>query len=197
MTVQGHPSRLTYDDLVLLPDDRLRHEVLDGQHYTSTTPPVRHQLVSMQLTAILAPFVIRHRLGLLLSAPSDVVLSESDIVVPDFAFVSKERLDIVTPANIQGAPDLLIEILSPGTKRVDQGVKLARYERFGIQEYWIVDPDRNKRDGVPSGRGAVPDGRGARGGSGGRVADAAFAGVGDRIGRSLRLTSSAESQAQT
>jgi Uma2 family endonuclease len=143
MALHDRPARLTYDDWALLPEDGLRHELLDGEHYVSASPYVRHQVVSMQLAAILAPFVIRHRPGLLLSAPIDVVLSPSDIVVPDFAFVSKEHLDIVTPANIQGAPDLLIEILSPSTKRVDQGVKLARYERFGIQEYWIVDPDRN------------------------------------------------------
>src|SRR5688572_18627645 len=112
MALHDRPARLTYDDFLRFPEDGLRHEILDGEHYVSASPYVRHQVVSMQLAAILAPFVISRRLGLFLSAPTDVVLSPSDIVVPDFAFVSAERLDIVTPANIQGPPDLLIEILS-------------------------------------------------------------------------------------
>jgi Uma2 family endonuclease len=97
----------------------------------------------MSLSNLLGAFIRSHQIGQLLAAPTDVLLSRHDIVEPDLVFVSKERLQILTEKNIQGAPDLVIEILSGSTKRIDQGIKLERYERFGVQEYWIVDPDRN------------------------------------------------------
>jgi Uma2 family endonuclease len=143
MALHDRPTRLTYDDFVLFPEDGLRHEILDGEHYVSAAPYLRHQAVSMNLSGLLSSFIRSHGLGRLFAAPTDVLLSRHDIVEPDLVFVSKERLQILTEKNIQGAPDLVIEILSGSTKKVDQGIKLERYERFGVQEYWLVDPDRN------------------------------------------------------
>ncbi|HSN88166.1 MAG TPA: Uma2 family endonuclease, partial [Thermoanaerobaculia bacterium] len=75
-------------------------------------------------------------------APTDVVLSFHDVAVPDLVFVSRERLSILTEANIQGAPDLIVEILSKTTRQIDQGIKFSRYEALGVQEYWLADPFR-------------------------------------------------------
>jgi Uma2 family endonuclease len=143
MALHDRPTRLTYDDFVLFPEDGLRHEILDGEHYVSASPYLKHQAVSMNLSVLLSSFIRSHGLGRLFAAPTDVLLSRHDIVEPDLVFVSKERVQILTEKNIQGAPDLVIEILSGSTKRIDQGIKLERYERFGVQEYWSVDPDRN------------------------------------------------------
>jgi len=143
MALHDRPARLTYDDFVLFPEDGLRHEILDGEHYVSASPYLRHQAVLGEFYTALNIFLKAHRLGRLFIAPADVLLSRHDIVEPDLLFVSNERLHILTEKNVQGAPDLVVEVLSGSTKRVDQGIKLERYERFGVQEYWIVDPDRN------------------------------------------------------
>ena len=140
MAVHDRPIRLTYNDYLRIPEDGLRHEILDGEHYVTASPSLKHQTVSIRLSAALHTFVAAHRLGAVFHAPVDILLSWHDIVVPDLVFVSRERLSILTDANIQGAPDLVAEILSPSTRRVDEGVKLARYERLGVQEYWIADP---------------------------------------------------------
>ncbi|HEV2844812.1 MAG TPA: Uma2 family endonuclease, partial [Thermoanaerobaculia bacterium] len=84
-----------------------------------------------------------HPLGLILYAPVDVVLSLHDVAQPDLVFISQERLRVFTEKNIQGAPDLAIEILSKSTRQQDEGIKLERYGRLGVREYWIFDPDRN------------------------------------------------------
>lgn len=86
-------------------------------------------------------FVRGAGLGKVFVAPLDVILSKHDIVEPDILFISSSRLAIITGKNVQGAPDLVIEILSPGTRRRDLGQKRACYERFGVQEYWAFDVD--------------------------------------------------------
>lgn len=94
----------------------------------------------MRLSIRLGSFVETNRLGELLAAPFDVLLSRHDILQPDLLYVSNERAATLTPKNIQGAPDLVIEILSPSTRRLDQRLKLERYEMLGVREYWIIDP---------------------------------------------------------
>jgi Uma2 family endonuclease len=136
------PRKLTYEDYVLIPEDGQRHEILDGEHYVTPAPFIRHQLISGNLHSHLDPFVRRHRLGVVLYAPVDVILSPHDIAQPDLLFISNERKGILTEPNVQGAPDLVIEILSKKTRRRDERLKLERYDRFGVLEYWIVDPER-------------------------------------------------------
>lgn len=142
MALHDRPVRLTYDDYVLIPEDGQRHEIIDGEHYVSPAPSLKHQDVLLELAVVLRPFIKANRLGKLYVAPADVVLSFYDVVQPDLVFISKERLHILTKKNIQGGPDLAIEVLSDSTRRIDEGVKLATYERFGVSEYWLVDPDR-------------------------------------------------------
>lgn len=134
--------KLTYEDYLLFPDDGNRHEILDGEHFVTAAPYPKHQRVLRELLFGLHAFLREHRLGEVYSAPLDVVLSRHDVVQPDLLFISNERMPILTEKNLQGAPDLAIEILSATTRRLDEGIKLERYERFGVLEYWLVDPSR-------------------------------------------------------
>jgi Uma2 family endonuclease len=134
------PRKLTYQDFERIPEDGLRHEILDGVHVVSPAPSLRHQWVSRGVFRALDSFVAARGLGEVFFAPFDVVLSDHDVVEPDLLFISRERLAILTEANVQGAPDLLVEVLSPGTRRRDLGQKLVRYEKLGVLEYWVVDP---------------------------------------------------------
>jgi Uma2 family endonuclease len=86
-------------------------------------------------------YIAKQRLGQLYLAPLDVVLSQEDVLQPDILFISKERSHIITEKNIQGAPELVIEILSPATADRDRSLKRKLYAKFGIKEYWIVDPE--------------------------------------------------------
>ncbi len=131
----------TYRDLVALPDDGLRHELLDGEHVVSPSPGTSHQMISMQLSLILGGYVNEHRLGQVFHAPYDIKLSMITVLVPDLVFFTAERFAlVVNEKHATAAPDLVVEILSPGTRRRDKGRKRAIYEREGVGEYWIVDP---------------------------------------------------------
>jgi Uma2 family endonuclease len=134
--------KLTYEDYVLIPEDGLRHEILDGEHYVSPAPKEAHQSASIYLSSTLFFFVRSQRLGRVYTAPFDIRLSEYDIAQPDLIFISNERLGILNEDNAKGAPDLVIEILSDSTRRIDEGIKRRIYERSGVLEYWMADPKR-------------------------------------------------------
>jgi len=141
MTPPNPQVKFTYEDYLLFPDDGRRHELIDGEHYVTPAPKTKHQRVSSQLHLLLGSFVREHRLGQVFTAPTDVVLSDLDVVQPDLLFVSSARASIITEPNIQGPPDLVIEILSETTRRTDEIIKRKLYERHGVSEYWIVDPE--------------------------------------------------------
>jgi len=132
--------RFNYHDYLLLPEDK-RYEILDGELYVVPAPNVRHQTLLGQLFSILDRHARENRLGKVLLAPCDVILSDENIVQPDILFVSDARLGIIGEANISGAPDLVVEILSPGTRNRDLEIKQKIYAAFGVREYWIVDPE--------------------------------------------------------
>lgn len=132
--------KLTYDDYQCLPDDGKRHEIIDGEHVVTPALSTRHQRISGNLFLLLGTHIRQNRAGQLFAAPTDVRLSDVDVVEPDLLFVSTERLAIITPQCMQGPPDLIIEILSETTRRRDEVVKRKLYERFGVAEYWVVDP---------------------------------------------------------
>lgn len=143
MALHDLPHRkLTYEDYLLIPEDGLRHEIIDGEHYVTASPFTRHQRLVRKLVERLGPSVDRLGLGEIFLAPYDLLLSEHDVVQPDLMFVSRERLGIITEKNAQGAPDLVIEILSEGTRRHDETTKFRLYERVGVLEYWMFDPLR-------------------------------------------------------
>ena len=133
--------KLTYDDFVLFPDDGLRHELIDGEHYVTPSPSLKHQQVALNIVYALEDFLRREPLGRPLFAPVDVVLSPSDVVVPDIIYLSNARTaQVATDANVQGPPELVVEIGSPSTRRRDATIKRGLYERAGVSEYWVVDP---------------------------------------------------------
>lgn len=132
--------RLTYQDLVHYPDDGRRHELIDGEHFVTASPSTRHQRVVTELLLELGNYLREREIGRVFPAPCDVVFSESDVVVPDLLVVTRAAADRVTEANIQGAPDLVVEVLSPSTTGRDRVHKLRLYEKFGVKEYWIVEP---------------------------------------------------------
>ncbi|MDE0461755.1 MAG: Uma2 family endonuclease, partial [Caldilineaceae bacterium] len=99
-----------------------------------------HQSVQAELGWRMARFIREGGLGHLFFAPTDVILSRTDVVQPDLLFISSERVDIITPANIQGAPDLIVEIRSDSTAERDESFKRQLYADCGVEEYWLVDP---------------------------------------------------------
>ena len=106
-------------------------------------PVTRHQIVVGRLLHVLLSYLETHPRGTVLTAPCDVVLSNTDIVQPDVLYVQNNSKAQVTEQNVQGPPDMVVEVLSPGTAARDRKLKRKRYEYFGVQEYWLVDPDLN------------------------------------------------------
>lgn len=133
--------RLTYDDFIHFPDDGKRHELIDGVHYVTPSPNLGHQELLGRLHLAIGNFLVgRRHLGRVFLSPLDVVLSYYDVVEPDLLFVAGDQQDILTEANVQGPPALVIEILSRSTRKRDEGIKRRLFEEKGVREYWIVDP---------------------------------------------------------
>ena len=131
--------RLTYQDYANLEGDE-RYELLDGELILVGSPNENHQIASMKIGYRMYSFVEENDLGQVFHAPYDVLFTDTDVVQPDILFVSKEREHIRTPANIQGAPDVIVEVLSPSSVRRDWHDKRGLYASHGVREYWIVDP---------------------------------------------------------
>ncbi len=140
VVVARSAAKLTYEDYRKTPEDE-RCELLDGELVATATPNIAHQRVSGRLGRCLAAFVEEKGLGEVFRAPTDVVLSDTDVVQPDLLFVSGDRADIVTDDNVQGAPDLVVEVLSPTTAKRDWRDKLDLYSKHGVREFWLVDPE--------------------------------------------------------
>ena len=132
--------KFTVKEYMTTPEDK-RYQLLDGEMILAPSPTTRHQTIIARLFRMLDQFINEHSLGRTWVAPLDVVLSNYDVAQPDILFVSNERTGIITQANIQGGPDLVVEILSPATAEYDRGYKQLLYGRHGVREYWIVDPD--------------------------------------------------------
>ena len=134
--------RLTYDDFVLFPDDGKRHEIIDGEHYVTPAPNVRHQVLVRRLVYDLEHYFRAHpQTGQVFAAPLDVLLSPFDIVEPDLFVVTGDQAGILTEKNVQGPPALVIEVLSKSTRKRDAQTKRRLFERTGVREYWLVDPE--------------------------------------------------------
>ena len=150
--LQETSARMTYDDLLLLPDDGLRHELIDGVHYVTASPVTRHQRILRKLAVEIELWLRDHPIGEMFFAPLDVVLTRYDVVVPDLIYVSAERSEGIEEKGLFAAPDLAVEILSPSTRRRDETLKRRLYERVGVSEYWLIDPGSDlvslsRRDG--------------------------------------------------
>jgi len=134
-------ARWSYEDLLRLPEDGKRHELIDGEHFVSPAPTPRHQAVSFNLIRLLGNFVHATKCGRLYHAPLDVVLSPHSVVEPDLLFISAGREHVIGERCLSAAPDLAVEILSPSSRRIDAVLKRHLYEKHGVAEYWIVDPE--------------------------------------------------------
>jgi Uma2 family endonuclease len=133
--------RLTYDDLLRTPDDGNRYEIIDGEVLVSPSPGRYHQRLVYLLTRLVGDKVDADRWGQLFSGPVDVRLGPHNIVVPDLLYIRQDRLSIFTPRLVEGPPDLIIEVASPSTKKIDGGDKMALYAHAGVPEYWLPDPE--------------------------------------------------------
>ena len=140
-TTPHRDERLTYDDFLCIPDDGLRHEIIDGVHYVTPSPIPWHQVLIGCLHLALGTFLeAQPHLGHVFLSPLDTVITPWDVVEPDLLVVTGDQSGIVTEPNIQGAPALVIEVLSPSTRRRDLGIKRDLFDRGGVREYWVVDP---------------------------------------------------------
>ena len=134
-------SKYSYREYQLFPDNGMRHEIIDGEHYMSPAPSTKHQTVSRRIHFQLYSQIELKGLGQVFNAPTDVELSTHDIVQPDLLVVLQKNIRIVSAKRIRGVPDLIIEILSDSNPDQDRILKLEMYQRASVPEYWIVDPE--------------------------------------------------------
>jgi Uma2 family endonuclease len=135
-------TRLTYDDFLLFPDDGRRHELIDGEHYVTPSPNLRHQRLVGRMHAAFVLYLQDHSgVGEAFLAPFDVVLGRYDVVEPDLLFIAVDQAEILTEKHVRGAPAIVIEVLSAGPRKVDEQTKRRLFDRAGVREYWLVDPE--------------------------------------------------------
>jgi len=139
-------TKFTYEDLKLIPTDRNRYEIVDGELFVTPAPRTLHQRIVVNLLTALHRHVRQHRLGEVFVAPYDVVLAIGTVLEPDVLFVSSSRLHYIGEDNLSGPPDLAIEVISESPNRLDREVKMKQYALHGVSEYWLVDPEGNTVD---------------------------------------------------
>jgi Uma2 family endonuclease len=141
MVTERPPVRFTYEDYLLIPEDGKRHELIDGAEHAAPAPSTRHQRIVGRLFFHLTTYLQNADAGEVFVALIDVILSDYDVVQPDVLFMAKAHADRGGEHGITGAPDLIVEVLSEGNRRHDEVRKRKLYERFGVGEYWVVDPE--------------------------------------------------------
>ncbi|OFV99630.1 MAG: hypothetical protein A3H28_14500 [Acidobacteria bacterium RIFCSPLOWO2_02_FULL_61_28] len=139
--MQPTATRMTYDQYCLLPEDRNQHELFDGELVMTPSPSARHQQIVRRLLERVSAHVEANSLGEVFVSPLDTIFDQYTVLQPDILYVSQDRLPEVVKERIEGAPNLVIEVLSPTTIERDRRRKLAVYSQFGVREYWIVDPE--------------------------------------------------------
>lgn len=133
--------RVGYTDLLHQPEDGRRYEIYDGEVFVVPSPLPVHQIVADNIAQSLREYADAHG-GIAITAPLDIVFSEYNVLQPDVVFFSAARRHLVKLREvIRDHPDLVVEVLSPSTEATDRGRKLQTFARFGVREYWIVDPE--------------------------------------------------------
>jgi len=135
--------KFTYAEYRALPETS-RYQLVEGDLLISPGPSFRHQKLVARLFNALYNFAERRKRGDVLSAPIDVILSEENVFQPDIVFISPGRRSIIAPEGLRGAPDLCVEVLSARSEEIDRTVKRLLYAKYGVEEYWIVDPEKNR-----------------------------------------------------
>ncbi|MBI2569044.1 MAG: Uma2 family endonuclease [Candidatus Schekmanbacteria bacterium] len=138
------PSLLTVEDCLELPNDGKRYEIIEGDLYETPAPVPYHQMVSNRLQTALILALQRTGRGEVLNAPIGVILDRHTVVQPDLIFIRRERAALIGETAVNGPPDLVVEILSPSTRRTDLTAKSRVYARFEVESYWIVDPRKRR-----------------------------------------------------
>jgi len=133
-------TKITHADLLAIPEDGKRREIVEGELFMTPSPNLDHQRIARRIGLALAVYLQANPVGEVLFAPLDVILSDFDVLEPDLLVVLNEHREILKTW-VEGTPDLVIEILSATTSNRDRGLKLKAYARHGVTEYWIVDPD--------------------------------------------------------
>ncbi len=134
-------AKFSYEDLQHIPPDRYRYEIVDGELFVTPAPIPLHQRIVMNLGAHLWNHVRAHRLGEVFVAPLDVVFTSETVLEPDIIFLSRARLDIIGEKYLSGPPDLVVEVLSKSSARLDRDIKPKQYARYGVPEFWRIDPE--------------------------------------------------------
>jgi Uma2 family endonuclease len=137
--IEAEKKKYTYEDYEKLPEGS-PFQLIDGELVMTPAPVPYHQQILLRIISSFIEFNAKHKLGEILIAPIDVFLSETETYQPDIIFISNERMKIIGQKKIEGAPDLVIEILSETTAYYDLKHKKRIYESCGVKEYWIVDP---------------------------------------------------------
>ncbi|MTI94332.1 MAG: DNA-binding protein [Firmicutes bacterium] len=138
----------TYQDYLQLPDEPgIRYEVLNGQLIKDPSPSFTHQWTVARLcTALDSYFVRTDPGGALVFSPLDVTFGESNVVQPDILYVAASQQHIIKNTRVNGAPTLVVEVISPASRRRDRVVKMQVYQRAGVENYWLVDPEKQIMD---------------------------------------------------
>ena len=133
------PMDLTYEDYLLTPEDQ-RYELIEGDLEMTPSPRTRHQETIQNINELLLSHIKTKNLGRVYLGPTDVILSNINVLVPDILFVARDREGIVEDRGIVGPPDLVVEVISPSSGEKDRVIKRRVYYKYGVREYWIVDP---------------------------------------------------------
>jgi Uma2 family endonuclease len=139
--LQTSAPLITRHDYQDMPEGSPYFQVIEGDLIMSPSPNTSHQIIARRIVVLIDTFLEKHPLGEVFMAPLDVFLGDVNVYQPDVFFVSERRRSIITEHGIEGAPDLVVETLSPATARYDKGSKRKIYARFGVKEFWLVDPD--------------------------------------------------------
>jgi Uma2 family endonuclease len=139
-SVKAVRPRVSYADLERAPEDGRRYELYDGEVFVVPSPLPKHQVVAITVTEMLRQYARDHG-GFCVSSPIDIVFSDYDVLQPDVIYFSPDRAHLVDLNRvIRHAPDLCVEVLSPSTAATDRGKKMQMFARYGVPEYWIIDP---------------------------------------------------------
>ena len=143
--------KFTYEDYAHMSEDK-RCELIEGEFFMTPSPITIHQRISKRIELALCKFVEGNNLGEIFHALFDIVLSDENVVQPDILFISKERSQIITEKNVQGSPDLVVEIISPATEHRDRVTKRKLYAKYDVREFWLVDPQSKTIEVMPAGK---------------------------------------------
>ena len=134
-------ERVTAQDYRSLPQSGEQYQLIEGDLHMAPAPNRFHQDISRNILLSIANYLETHPVGIIYSAPFDVYLNDVNVFQPDLVFITRENFGVLTDAGVEGVPDLIVEILSPGTAKLDRNPKPRVYAESGVRELWLIDPE--------------------------------------------------------